>query len=97
MAAHATRGRCAHHPGTLTVPLLAPVLKSPLETIGVVDPGQLDWPAVCQAASADAGQNRFALGGIFLMLVAAVSFIGLQWRPRTWALAAGVAARTSRS
>ncbi len=78
--------------GTLIVPLLAPVLKSPLESLGVVNAGQLDWPGVCQSAAATAGNNQLALGGIFLMACAGSAFIGLQWRPRTWAIAAGGAA-----
>lgn len=78
--------------GTLIVPLLMPALKSPLESLGVVNSGQLDWPGVCQSAAATAGNNRLALGGIFLMACAGSAFIGLQWRPRTWALAAGGAA-----
>ena len=96
--------------GTLTVPLLAPVLKEPFESgvpvvrdlpglagvpllgRGVVDPGQLDWPAVCQAAGAAARENALLLGGLFLLLVGACASIGLAWRPRTWSLAAGGAA-----
>lgn len=75
--------------GTLTVPLLMPFAKSPLESLGVVNPGQLDWPGVCQSLGEDSYRNRFALGGILTMSVAAVAFVGLQWRPRTWAIAAG--------
>ncbi len=96
--------------GTLTVPLLAPVLKAPFESgvpvlreipglssvpvlgHGVVDPGQLDWPGVCQAAGATARENALLLGGLFLLLVGASATVGLAWRPRTWMLAAGGAA-----
>lgn len=78
--------------GTLTVPLLTPLLKSPLEALGVVSSGQLDWPGVCDAMAEQAGQNQLVLGGIFAMVVAAVAFIGLQWRAKTWAIAAGAAA-----
>jgi len=77
--------------GTLTVPLLMPFLKSPLESVGVLSPGQLDWPGICDSLAADSRQDRFALGGLLTMSVAAVAFIGLQWRPRTWAIAAGAA------
>jgi predicted membrane-bound mannosyltransferase len=78
--------------GTLTVPLLTPLLKSPLETLGVASAGQLGWPGVCDSLATDATQNRLILGGVFTMVVAAVAFVGLQWRPRTWAIAAGSAA-----
>lgn len=72
--------------GTLTVPLLMPALKSGFEALGAVDKGQLDWPGVCDATGDQGTRNRFALGGVYLMVIAAVAFVGLQWRPRTWAV-----------
>lgn len=78
--------------GTLTIPLLTPVLKSPLASLGIVGVDQLDWPGVCEAVAADASQNRLVLGGVFTIVIAASAFIGLQWRARTWAIAATGAA-----
>jgi predicted membrane-bound mannosyltransferase len=77
--------------GTLTVPLLAPVLHEPLE-LALAQPGQLQWPAVCQATGATARQNVLILGGTYALLVGAAAWVGLAWRPRTWLTAAGLAA-----
>ncbi len=73
--------------GTLTVPLLAPLLKPVFEKAGFVSPGQLDHPGVYNSA-----HNQFILAGIYLVLVGAVAFIGLQWRWKTWAIAFGLSA-----
>ncbi len=77
--------------GTLTVPLLAPVLREPLER-ALAQPGQLQWPAVCQAAGATARQNVLILGGTYALLVGAAAWVGLAWRPRTWLIGASLAA-----
>lgn len=77
--------------GTLTVPLLAPVLHEPLER-ALANPGQLQWPAVCQASGAMARQNVLILGGTYALLLGAAAWVGLAWRPRTWLWAAGLAA-----
>lgn len=77
--------------GTLTVPLLAPVLHEPLEGL-FARPGQLQWPAVCQATGSTARQNVLLLGGTYALLVGAAAWVGLAWRPRTWLMAAGLAA-----
>ena len=74
--------------GTLIVPLLAAFLKSPLESAGVFTEGAFDYPAVCQAG----GTSLLRLAGVFAVLGSAAALIGLQWRPRIWAIAAGSAA-----
>ena len=91
--------------GTLTLPLLAAFAKDPLESglplfrdlpllsavpilgDGIVSAGRLDYPAVCQGALEDG----FALGGVFAVVGAGAAFVGLQWRPRVWLVAAGLA------
>ncbi|MCA9823974.1 MAG: TIGR03663 family protein [Dehalococcoidia bacterium] len=77
--------------GTLTVPVMAPFLKPLLESAGFVAEGRLDHPFVYSQANPDAAQNRMILAGIYLVLVGAVAFIGLQWRWKTWLIAFGSA------
>ena len=92
--------------GTLTLPLLAafskdalesglpgfrdvPLLRSvPILGDGVVSAGRLDYPAVCSGISTSDG---FALAGVFAVLGGAAAFVGLQWKPRVWLIAAGAA------
>jgi predicted membrane-bound mannosyltransferase len=78
--------------GTLTVPLLTPFLKEPLVHAGLFSEGRMDWTAVCYGTAANAGRDQLALGGLFTITAAAVAFVGLQWRPRTWLICAGAAA-----
>lgn len=77
--------------GTLTVPLLAAVLHGPLEA-ALARPGQLQWPAVCEATGTTGRQNAFILGGLFALLVGGAAWVGLSWRPRTWLWASSLAA-----
>ncbi len=72
-------------PGFRDLPLLGAV---PILGDGVVSAGRLDYPAVCSSISAS---NALALGGVFAVLGGAAAFVGLQWKPRTWLIAAGAA------
>jgi predicted membrane-bound mannosyltransferase len=78
--------------GTLCLPLLVPFTKPLLEAANVANPGQLDFPGVCSGVGAAAGESRAILGGLFLVVVGAAAFVGLQWRPRIWTIAAGSSA-----
>ncbi len=70
--------------GTLTLPLLTAFLKTPLENAGIVEKGRL----VCSARIPRA--DATALVGLFAVTGSAAAFVGLQWRPKTWAIAAGL-------
>ncbi|KAA0239706.1 TIGR03663 family protein [bacterium] len=85
--------------GTLTVPLITVLLRGPLESMGVVDKKQLvcrcywDYDAgdvVCRPTHP--ARDALAMGGLFAITTSAAALIGLQWRPKTWAIAAGSAA-----
>lgn len=73
--------------GTLTLPLLTPFAKGVLETIFAAGP--LDYPAVCANPSVRDG-TVLAFAFLFAGGVAAIA--GLSWRPRTWLIAAVLAA-----
>ncbi len=73
--------------GTITVPTLTPFLKGPLESIGVLEAGQLDWDSVCRGGGA--ARDSLALAGLFAITVSAAALVGLQWRPVTWAVCFG--------
>lgn len=93
--------------GTLTLPLLAAFAKGPLESglpmlrdlplveaipvigKGIITAGRLDYPGICNAPST---RDVFALGGLFAVFGSAAALVGLHWRPKTWALAAGLSA-----
>jgi predicted membrane-bound mannosyltransferase/DNA-binding beta-propeller fold protein YncE len=85
--------------GTLTVPLLTPVLRGPLESFGVVAEKRL----VCQsywdddlkrvvARGSHPARDALAVGGLFAITLSAAAFVGLQWKARTWAIAVGAGA-----
>lgn len=85
--------------GTMTVPLITVLLRGPLESLGVVGEKQLvcrcywDYDAgdvVCRPTHP--ARDALAMGGLFAITTSATALIGLQWRPKTWALAAGGAA-----
>ncbi len=78
--------------GTLTIPLLTPLLKPPLVSLGVLEKGQLDWTAVCHGQLPGQRNDQVALGGLFAITTSAAAFVGLQWRPRTWLICAAAAA-----
>ena len=86
--------------GTLTLPLLTPVLRDPLERIGFVEKdiiladgattSRLDWDDhLLPAITTD---DRWLLGGLFLLTTSSAAFVGLQWRARTWAICFGIVA-----
>ena len=72
--------------GTLTLPLLTALTAIPLEHFSVVDKGRL----VCRADMP--ARDSMAIGGLFAITISGAAFVGLQWRPRTWALIAGACA-----
>ena len=91
--------------GTLSLPLLTPILRIPLEKAGIVDnhfiqiaggqrQGQwvsrLDWENHLQNGATNS--DRLALGGLFLLTTSAAAFVGLQWKPKLWAICFGVGA-----
>ena len=73
--------------GTLTLPLLTPFAKGVLEAIFAAGP--LDYPAVCANPSVRDGT---VLGFAFLFAGGVAAIAGLSWRPRTWLIAAVLAA-----
>ena len=73
--------------GTLTLPLLVPFAKGLLEGISLSGP--LDYPAVCSIPSVRAAS---AIGAAFVFAGGIAAIVGLSWRPRTWLIAAAVAA-----
>ena len=74
--------------GTLILPLLSAFLKSPLERLGVFQEQTFDYPAICNAGGAD----LLRLAGVFAVVGSAAALVGLQWRPKVWAIAAGSSA-----
>ena len=77
--------------GTLTLPLLTPLSRVYLlEPLGLVDKDRLNWDKSLQ--SNIAGRDAIALVGLFAVSLSASAFVGLQWKPRTWAMAFGLSA-----
>jgi predicted membrane-bound mannosyltransferase/DNA-binding beta-propeller fold protein YncE len=83
--------------GTLTLPLLTPMLRwTVMEPLGFVDrnvmgennklTSRLDWDDHLRNPGSISGDDRLILGGLFLLTTSAAAFVGLQWRPRTWAI-----------
>ncbi len=72
--------------GTLMLPLLTPALKGQLEDAGLVEKGRL----VCKAAMPQ--RDALAMGGLFAVSGSLAAFAGLQWRPKTWAIAVSISA-----
>jgi len=72
--------------GTITVPLLTPLLRAPLESIGIVEEQRL----TCRPSQPP--RDAAAIGGLFLVTASAAALIGIQWRPKVWLIAAGAVA-----
>ncbi|MFN8507707.1 MAG: TIGR03663 family protein [Dehalococcoidia bacterium] len=72
--------------GTLTLPLLTGIMGPVLEEAWIVEKGRL----VCRADMPR--RDAMAIGGLFAITISGAAFVGLQWRPRTWALIAGTCA-----
>ena len=72
--------------GTLTLPLLAPFARPILEALFVTN--SLDYASVCTAAST---RDGLALAFAFIVTGGVAVFAGLNWRRRTWLIAAAVA------
>jgi sugar lactone lactonase YvrE len=88
--------------GTLCVPLLTPILRDPLERIGFIDKdiavgegftSRLDWDD--HLLPNITAEDRWLLGGLFLLTSSAAAFVGLQWRPKIWAICFGLVAAIS--
>ncbi len=72
--------------GTLTLPLLTPLSRRYiLEPFGLVEKGRLDWEKSLQGSVS--WDDRIALLGLFSVTVSIAAFVGLQWKPKTWAIA----------
>lgn len=85
--------------GTLCVPLLTPILRDPMERFGFVEKdipvgdgftSRLDWDD--HLLTAITTNDRWLLGGLFLLTTSAAAFVGLQWRPKTWGICFGLCA-----
>lgn len=72
--------------GTLTLPLLTPFAKEPLEVIFLAD--SLDYPAVC---SNPAARDVSVLVAAFTLTCGLSAFAGISWRPRLWPITVAVA------
>ena len=72
--------------GTLTLPLLTPLLRVYfLEPAGLLAKDRLNWEKHLQGTIAT--NDRLALAGLFSVTVSAAAFVGLQWKPKLWAIA----------
>ncbi|MBI5947704.1 MAG: TIGR03663 family protein [Chloroflexi bacterium] len=81
--------------GTLVLPLLTPLLRIyVLEPLGFIDKdikfgdgkltSRLNWDQHLRSGITSADQR--ALGGLFAITISAAAFVGLQWRPKLWAI-----------
>lgn len=78
--------------GTLCLPLLTPIARTPLEAFGIVDKdiplangaftSRLDWDD--HLLTNITNNDRVFLAGLFLFTTSAAAFVGLQWKPRIW-------------
>ena len=78
--------------GTLCLPLLTPIARTPLEALGIVDKdipladgaftSRLDWDD--HLLTNITGNDRVFLAGLFLFTTSAAAFVGLQWKPKIW-------------
>ncbi|MGE5595628.1 MAG: flippase activity-associated protein Agl23 [Hyphomicrobiales bacterium] len=76
--------------GTLTLPLLTPISRVfVLEKFGIVEKDRLNWEKQFADGSISAN-DALALAGLFAISVSAAAFVGLQWRPKVWAIAFAV-------
>lgn len=85
--------------GTITLPLLTPVLRHPLESLGIVERdipaggefvSRLDWQH--HLLNNMTVSDGLILLGLFTLVTSAAAFVGLQWRPKVWGVAFGVGA-----
>ncbi|MFN0094645.1 MAG: flippase activity-associated protein Agl23 [Dehalococcoidia bacterium] len=84
--------------GTITLPLLTPLIREPLRWAGILEPqfpgrggkltDRLDWEFHLQFANSITRADRFVLAGLFSLTISAAAFVGLQWKPRLWLLTA---------
>ena len=72
--------------GTLTLPLLTPFAGPVLERVFATD--TLDYAALCATGSM---RDGWVVGGAFIVTGGIAAFAGLNWRRRTWLIAAAVA------
>ncbi|MCZ2108623.1 MAG: TIGR03663 family protein [Dehalococcoidia bacterium] len=72
--------------GTIMLPLLTPLSRTYLlEPLGLVDKDRLNWEK--HLTGNIAINDRLALAGLFAVTTSAAAFVGLQWKPRVWAIA----------
>ncbi|MCC6382193.1 MAG: TIGR03663 family protein, partial [Dehalococcoidia bacterium] len=90
--------------GTLTLPLLTPVSRVFLERFGIVAKdipftdargvqkltSRLNWER--HLSLNVNGSDRLTLAALFTITTSAAAFVGLQWKPRVWAIAFGACA-----
>lgn len=72
--------------GTLTLPLLTPFARPVLESVFVID--SLDYASLCATGSI---RDGWVVAGAFVVTGGVAAFAGLNWRRRTWLIAASVA------
>lgn len=80
--------------GTMTLPLLTPMARIPLERFGVLETdipltagkftSRLNWEFHLNTGATST--DRLALAGLFAVTVSAAAYVGLQWKPKLWAL-----------
>ncbi|MBI4770793.1 MAG: TIGR03663 family protein, partial [Chloroflexi bacterium] len=72
--------------GTVTLPLLTPLARVYLlEPLGLLEKDRLNWEKHLQGDIST--RDGLALAGLFAVTVSMAAFVGLQWKPRVWALA----------
>ena len=72
--------------GTLTLPLLTPFARPVLEAVFSTNP--LDYASLCATGSI---RDGWVVGAAFVVTGGIAAFAGLNWRRRTWLIAAAVA------
>ncbi|MCK9518953.1 MAG: TIGR03663 family protein, partial [Dehalococcoidia bacterium] len=78
--------------GTFTLPLLTPVSRVfLLEPLGIVEEERLNWQQKFAGGSISSN-DAMALAGLFAITTSAAAFVGLQWKPKVWAISFGVGA-----
>ena len=74
---------------TFTFVLLTPLVRPHvLERFGIIEEDRLNWQMNLQ--NNPSFDDRMALAGIFAMTISIAAFVGLQWRPKLWAILFGV-------
>lgn len=72
--------------GTMVLPLFTPLTRVYLlEPLGLLDKDRLNWEKHLQGSIAT--NDELALAGLFAVTVSAAAFVGLQWKPKLWAIA----------